>query len=163
MLEMPFRSSKREKNGQKDLGLLSMCFCFCFLWAKATSYCMSKMAGVGIWPALSWIGFWKRGQKAARQRSRGISTPGSDPNRSPCFGLITYLGSGGGRARRMGEAKPMPRRLLLRVGAIRTQMYKVYEITASSSSVVRQIPIRLATGSSGRTELKHLVISESGL
>lgn len=140
MLEMPFPSPKREENGQKDLGLLSLCFCFCFLWAKPTSYHMSKMAGgASSWPALSWTGFWKRGQKAARQLSRGISTPGSDPDRSPCFGLITYLGSGGGRARRMGEAKPMPRRLLLHVGAIRTQMSKVSEITASSSSIVIQI------------------------
>lgn len=106
VLEIPFPSSKREENGQKDLGLLSLRFCFCFLWAKPTSYHMSKMAGgASSWPALSWIGFWKRGQKAARQLSRGISTPGSDPNRSPCFGLITYLGSGGRPGAKNGRSQ----------------------------------------------------------
>lgn len=78
--------------------MVAFCHCisiFVFFMDKANFLAHVQDSGCGMpflaCPLLDRI--LEKDQKAVHQVSCGITTQGSDPNRSPCAGLITCLGS----------------------------------------------------------------------
>lgn len=101
------------------LSLVTVCVCVC--------------DGQSLLPTRAFLAcpFLEKKPEAAPQVSRGVTTQGSDTNRSPCWGLVLSLGKG-----RRREEQPHAVSLHLRLGAVKTQRSKVSKKPAGSSFIM---------------------------